>query len=73
MIHGYSSTPYNAWVLYWMFEKCRKTLDKGDCFGGTFDWFFKSFLHDLLIAKLHGYGFEMNFSKVVYNYLNDRK
>ena len=75
MIHGYS-TPYNAWVLYYMFEKWRKTLDKGDCFGALLidpSKAFDSLLHDLLIAKWHGYGFDMNFSKVVYNYLNDRK
>ena len=59
-----------------MFEKWQKTLDKGDCFGALLidsSKAFDSLLHDLLIAKLHGYVFEMNFSKVVYNYLNDRK
>ena len=33
---------------------------------------FDSLRHDILIAKIHAYGFEMNALKLIYSYLIDR-
>lgn len=46
--------------LAFMLEKWRKALDNGDCLGTLLADFLKAFnclLHDLVIAKLHAYGF----------------
>ena len=59
-----------------MLEKWRKSLDKNGSFGALTTDLSKAFdclVHDLLIAKLHAYGFDKASLTLVYNYLTDRK
>ena len=62
-------------ALLSMLEKWRISLDKGGYGGGVLMDLSKDFDtldHDLLIAKLHAYGFEKNALRLVKSYLNDR-
>ena len=59
-------------VLMWMTENWRKSLDHKKVIGAlsmnlskTFD----SLQHDILISKIHAYGFEMTALKLIYSYL----
>ena len=59
-----------------MIEKFRLTLDKGGSFGALLTDLSKAFdclHHELLIAKLHAYGFSMTSLKLLYSYLTKRK
>ena len=59
-----------------MLEKWRESIDNEGCFGALLTDLSKAFdclLHDLLIAKLHAYGFDMNALKFLHSYLSDRK
>ena len=59
-----------------MIEKWRKILDKGGVAGAVLTDLSKAFdclQHDLLIAKLHAFGFDLNSLKFVYSYLSGRK
>ena len=59
-----------------MIEMWRKSLDNGGSFGALLTDLSKAFdclLHDLLIAKLHAYGFDMTSLKLMYSYLKDRQ
>ena len=59
-----------------MIEKWRKSLDNGGSFGTLLTDLSKAFdclLHDLLIAKLHAYGFDITSLKLIYSYLKDRQ
>ena len=59
-----------------MLEKWREAIDNGGCFGALLTDLSKAFdclLHDLLIAKLHAYGFDMKSLRFMHSYLNDRK
>ena len=59
-----------------MLEKWRKALDKGKLAGALLTDLSKAFdclNHNLLIAKLHAYGFEYNSLSYVYSYLSNRK
>ena len=61
--------------LLFMVEKWRKCLDKSGNAGVLLTDLSKAFdciWHDLLIAKLHAYGFESCSLKLVYSYLTDR-
>ena len=59
-----------------MIETLKKTLDKGGVTGILLTALSKAFdclPHDLLIAKLEPYGFEINSLKLINSYLSERK
>ena len=61
--------------LLFMIEKWRKCLDKNGKAGVLLTDLSKAFdclVHDLLIAKLHAYGFDYLSLKLIYSYLSDR-
>ena len=54
-----------------MLEKWHESIDNGSCFEGLLTDLSKAFdclLHDLLIAKLHAYGFDMKALKFLHSY-----
>ena len=58
-----------------LIEKCRKVLDKRDFAGLLITDLLKVFDcidHELLIAKLHAYGFNIKFLELIHSYLYDR-
>ena len=61
--------------LLFMVEKWRRHLDRYDKAGVLLTDLSKAFdclWHDLLVAKLHAYGFDHQSLKLIYSYLNDR-
>ena len=69
---GYSSQQ----CLLVLIEKWKESLDKGGKCGALLTDLSKAFdclLHDLLIAKLHAYGFEIASITIIYSYLVRRK
>ena len=61
--------------LLFMVEKLRQCLDNKGFTGILLTDLSKAFdclVHDLLIAKLHAYGFEYNAIKLIYSYFNGR-
>ena len=59
-----------------LIEKCREFLDKNGHAGALLMDLSKAFDcidHDLLIAKLHAYGFSRSILELIYSYLNERK
>ena len=59
-----------------MIEKWRKSLDTGGHAGALLTDLSKTFEcmdHELLIAKLHTYGFDTDALKFIYSYLSGRK
>ena len=62
--------------LITMIEKWCKSVDKGGAFGALLTDVSKSFdclPHNLLIAKLQAYGFDMKSLNLIYDYLFNRK
>ena len=58
-----------------MIEKWKKSLDQGGMFAAVLMDLSKAFdtiNHELLIAKLHAYGFEKSALSIVNDYLSDR-
>ena len=58
-----------------LIENWRKSLDKGGYFGALLTDLSKAFdclSHDLIIAKLHAYGFDIKSLKYIYSYLKGR-
>ena len=69
---GYSSQQ----CLLVLMEKWKKCLEKGGKCGALLTDLSKAFdclLHDLLIAKLHAHGFEIDSLRLIYSYLVGRK
>ena len=61
--------------LIFMVEKWRKSLDKAGKCGVLLTDLSKAFdclIHDLLIAKLHAYGFDYPSLKLIHSYLTGR-
>ena len=59
-----------------MIESMKRALDKGGISGALLTDLSKAFdciQHDLLVAKMHAYGFSLNSLHLMYNYLSDRK
>ena len=59
-----------------MIEKCKKIVDDGDVFGALFIDLSKAFdcvPHDLIIVKLEAYDFHIDASKLIHDYLSNRK
>ena len=59
-----------------LLEKCKKIRYKGGSFWALLTDLSKALdclLDDLLVAKLHAYGFDMTFLKLVSSYLSNRK
>ena len=72
---GYRKGYSPQYALLSMIEKWKKSLDKKGFAGGILMDLSKAFdtiNHDLLIAKLHAYGFSINSLKVLMSYLSDR-
>ena len=69
---GYS----NHDCLLAMVENCKKTLDQGNEYGAFLTDLSKAFdclPQDLIVAKLHAYGFLINSLKLINSYLTERK
>ena len=59
-----------------MVENCKKALDQGNEYGALLTDLFKAFNclpHDLIVAKLHAYGFSIDSLKLINSYLTERK
>ena len=59
-----------------MIEKWKKVVDNGGAFAALLTDLSKAFdciPHDLIIAKLEPYGFQIDALKLVYDYLSNRK
>ena len=57
-------------------EKWKSAVDKGKSFGTLLIDLSKAFdclLNELLIAKLHSYGFSLNALRLIHNYLSNRR
>ena len=72
---GFRKNMSSQHCLLLLVEKWRKSLDKGGKCGVLLTDLSKAFdclLHDLLIAKLHAYGFDYLSLKLIHTYLTDR-
>ena len=59
-----------------MIEKWKKVVDNGDAIGALLTDLSKAFdciPHDLIIAKLEAYGFQIDALRLVYDYLSNKK
>ena len=59
-----------------MIEKWKKIVDCGGVFGALLTYLSKAFdciSHDLIIAKLEAYGFQIDALNLVYDYFSYRK
>ena len=72
---GYRKGYNSQYALIAMIEKWKKSLDNGGIFAAILMDLSKAFdtiNHELLIAKLHAYGFEKSALSIVSDYLSDR-
>ena len=59
-----------------MVVHCKKALDQGKEYGALLTDLFKAFdclPHDLIVAKLHAYGFPIELLKLIRSYLTEHK
>ena len=59
-----------------MLDKWKNAVDKGKCLGALLAYLSKVFdclSHELLIAKLSTYGFDLTALKLIQSYLSNRK
>ena len=59
-----------------MIEKWKESGDNGSAFGALMTDLFKAFdslYHELLIAKINAYGFDIKSVKLIEQYLSNRK
>ena len=59
-----------------MVVHCKKALDQGKEYGPLLTDLFKAFdclPHDLIVAKLHAYGFPIELLKLIRSYLTEHK
>ena len=71
-IKGYRA----QYCLFVMLEKWKNARGKGKCFGALLTDLSKALdclSHELLIAKLHAYGFDLPSLKLIQSYLSNRK
>ena len=68
---------YNTqYCLLKMLENWKSVVDKGKLFGAVLTNLSKAFdclSYDLLLAKLHAYGFRYSTLKLIHSYLKNRK
>ena len=68
---------YNAQhCLLAMIEKWKKAMDNGNVFGALLTYLSKAFdclPHDLIIAKLNSFDFNLTALNLIHNYLTKRK
>ena len=71
------SVGYNSrQCLITMIEKWRESVDEGGSFSALLTDLSKVFdclPHELLIAKLHAYSFDMKSQNLIYDYLSNRR
>ena len=73
---GFRKGYTTQYCLLAMLEKWKSSVDKGGSFGVLLTNLSKAFdflSHELLIAKLHRYGFSLNALRLVHSYLTNRK
>ena len=73
---GYRKGYSTQTALISMLEKWRKTLDIKGCAGATLmdlSKLFDTINHELLLTKLHAYGFSMHSLLILSSYLSNRK
>ena len=72
---GYRKGYCSQYALLAMMEQWKLSLDNsGYAWGTLMDWFkaFETINHQLLIAKLHAYGFNVEALELILNYLSNR-
>ena len=75
-VSAYRKNYSSQHVLIRLIEEWRQNIDKGHVVGGVLMDLSKAFdciPHDLLIAKLSAYGFNMNALELIYSYLKGRR
>ena len=73
---GFRKGCNTQYYLLKMLEKWKSAVDKGKWFGALLTDLSKAFdclSHDILLAKLHSYGFRFSALKLIQSYLKNRK